>query len=50
MRANADVASSVVHASSLPPFPRHWIETSHGIKVLVTVEPTDHVDEVVQGA
>jgi len=50
MRADADVASSVVHAGSFPPLLRHRVETAHGVEVLVTVESADHVDEVVQGA
>jgi hypothetical protein len=50
MRADADVASSVVHAGSFPPFLRHRIEAAHGVEVLVTVESADHVDEIVQGA
>lgn len=46
--ADADVAPCVIHARSFPPLFGNRIETTHGIEMFVTIEATDHVDDVVQ--
>lgn len=48
MSANADITPRVIHAGSFTPLPRYWIEASDRVEVLITVEPADHVDQIVQ--
>ena len=48
--ADADVASSMVHAGTFAPDFRHGVEAAHVVEKLVPVGAADHVDQVVQSA
>lgn len=48
--ANADVTPRVMHTGPFTPLPRYRIEAPNRAEVLVTVEPADHVDQIVQRA
>jgi len=45
---NADITSGMIHAGSFPPCFSYRIETSHRVKVLVTIKSANHVDKIVQ--